>query len=113
MIESVEEPVLPWPRLALVAARAKLGADTASLKDVVADRDPEVPVTVTLYWPMVAVLLAVRVRVLFPLEMGFGEKDAVTSLGKPLMDRFTLPLNPLVGLRETVDVVEAPSPTAT
>ena len=66
---------------------------------VLAVTEPEVPVTVTLYCPRLAVLLAVTVMVLSPLEMGFGENDAVTPLGKPVTDRFTLPVNPYWGVR--------------
>jgi hypothetical protein len=59
----------------------------------VAVRLPDVPVTVSGYCPMAVELLAVSVKVLFPV-VGFGEKDAVTPLGKPETERFTLPVNP-------------------
>jgi len=48
---------------------------------------------VTLYCPRLAVLLAVSVSVLAPV-VGFGEKDAVTPLGRPVAERVTLPVNP-------------------
>jgi hypothetical protein len=32
--------------------------------------------------------------------MGFGEKDAVTPLGKPDAERLTLPVNPFKGYAE-------------
>jgi hypothetical protein len=52
-------------------------------------------VIVAVYWPRAAVLLAVSVIVLgLVLETGFGAKVAVTPLGKPAMERLTLPVNP-------------------
>lgn len=54
---------------------------------------PEVPVIVIVAVPGVALLLAVRVRVLL-LVAGFGENDAVTPLGRFKADKFTFPLNP-------------------
>ena len=77
---------------------------------MLADRGPEVPVTVSVVVPRAAVLLAVSVSVLFPV-IGFGEKDAVTPAGKPLTARLTLPLNPYCGYTETYDVPEVPWPT--
>jgi hypothetical protein len=64
---------------------------------VLAVREPEVPVMVRVEDPMLAVLLAVNVRVLVPVA-GFGEKDAVTPLGRPVTARLTLPLNPYCGV---------------
>ena len=65
---------------------------------MVAVRLPEVPVTVKVYCPMAAELLAVTVSVLvlFPVA-GFGEKDAVTPVGSPETERLTLPVNPYWG----------------
>ena len=59
-------------------------------------REPDVPVMVAVYCPGVVVLLAVSVSMLLPL-VGFGEKDAVTPLGRPVMARFTLPVKPSTG----------------
>ena len=57
-------------------------------------REPAVPVTVTLYWPRAAVLLAVSVSKLLDV-VGFGLQDAVTPLGRPEeMDKLTAPVNP-------------------
>ena len=67
-------------------------------------------VMVALYCPGVAVLLAVSVSVL-ELVVGFGEKDAVTPLGKPVTARFTLPVNPYCGFTETEAELEPPWPT--
>ena len=54
---------------------------------------PDVPVTVTVYWPRLAELLAVSVIVLFPV-VGFGENAAVTPEGRPEATSVTLPVNP-------------------
>jgi hypothetical protein len=64
---------------------------------VVCVREPETPVMVTVLVPVVALLLAVNVRVLEPLT-GFGLNDAVTPLPRPLADRVTLPVKPLDGV---------------
>ena len=76
--------------------RVNDGVYTPSVSVVVTVCVPEVPVIVKLYCPRVAALLAVSVRVLFPV-VGFGEKDAVTPLGRPDTERFTLPVNPYWG----------------
>jgi hypothetical protein len=54
---------------------------------------PEVPVTITLPVPIVALELAVNVRMLVPV-VETGLKDAVTPLGRPDATRLTLPVNP-------------------
>jgi hypothetical protein len=61
-------------------------------------RLPAVPVTVTVDCPTVVELVAVSVSVLYPV-VGFGEKDAVTPVGRPDTERFTLPANPYWGSR--------------
>ena len=61
-------------------------------------------VTVTLF-PVVAVLLAVSVRVLEPVA-GFGLNDAVTPLGKPDADKLTPLLKPFCGVTVIVLVPE-------
>ena len=58
---------------------------------------PDVPVTVTVTVPVVAVLLAANVSVLEPVA-GLGLKEAVTPLGKPELDRETLLLKPFAGV---------------
>jgi len=60
---------------------------------VVADNVPDVPVIVTVEDPVVAALLAVRVRTLLPV-VGFVPNEAVTPLGKPDAASVTLPVNP-------------------
>jgi hypothetical protein len=78
------------------AESVKLETSTNTLRVVLAVREPEVPVMVTLYWPRADVLLAVSVSRLEPVA-GFGAKDAVTPLGRPVTARFTLPANPFWG----------------
>ena len=84
----------PWPTFKeLGPKRVKLGPWMESDSVVVSVRSPEVPVIVSALVPPLAVLLAVSVRVLAPV-VEVGEKEAVTPLGKPDTERFTLPLNP-------------------
>ena len=64
---------------------------------VVAVRAPDFPVTVTLYCPTAAELLAVSVSVLLYPVVGFGKNDAVTPLGRPDAESVTLPANPFRG----------------
>jgi hypothetical protein len=71
------------------------------------DKLPEVPVMATVAVPVVAVLLAVNVKVLVVVA-GFVLKDAVTPLGKPDADKVTLPVNPFCGVTVTVLVPLAP-----
>ena len=54
---------------------------------------PEVPVMVTGKIPVVAVLLAVNVKVLEPVVLE-GLKAAVTPVGRPVADKLTVPENP-------------------
>ena len=63
---------------------------------MVAVRFPDVPVRVKEYCPIAKELLDDSVKVLLPVE-GFGEKDAVTPLGRPETEKFTLPVNPYCG----------------
>jgi len=60
---------------------------------VLADCVPEVPFTVSVYWPTGVVLLAFTVKMLVPL-VGFGLNDAVAPLGRPETVMFTLPVKP-------------------
>ena len=59
-------------------------------------REPETPVMVTVRVPVVADLLAVKVSVLVPTA-GFGLKDAVTPVPRPVADRVTVPAKPFDG----------------
>lgn len=65
------------------------------------------PVTVTVEVPRVAFPATLKVRML-EFVVGFGEKDAVTPLGRGDTDSVTLPLKPPVGVSEIVLVAEAP-----
>ena len=68
---------------------------------------PAEPVTVTLNAPIAAVPLAVNVNVL-AVVAGFALKDAVTPLGRPDVDKLTLPLKPFRGV--TVILLVPPVP---
>jgi hypothetical protein len=68
---------------------------------------PEVPVTVIVNAPVVAVLLAVRVSTLELVE-DVGLNAAVTPLGIPVAAKDTLPVNPPISVTEIVSVPLAP-----
>jgi hypothetical protein len=70
-------------------------------------RLPLVPVTVTVAGPVVAVVEAVKVRVLVPV-VDAGLKLAVTPDGKPLAARATEPVKPFSGLTVMVLLPDAP-----
>ena len=60
---------------------------------VVCVKLPEVPVMVTVAVPVLAVPLVVNVNTLVAVA-GFGLNDALTPLGRPDVDKVTLPLKP-------------------
>lgn len=68
---------------------------------------PDVPVTVTVNEPVVAVLVAERVKTLLAVA-GFVPKAPPTPLGKPDEAKLTRPLKPLRALIEIVMEPEAP-----
>ncbi len=70
-------------------------------------RLPDVPVTVKLVLPTNAELLALNVSTLYPLA-GLGDKEAVTPLGRPETERFTLPVKPYIGFTLMYAVDEPP-----
>ncbi len=70
-------------------------------------RLPDVPVTVSVTVPVVAVPVADSVKRLL-LVAGFVPNVALTPFGKPEAVKFTLPLNPLRGLIVIVVEPEAP-----
>jgi hypothetical protein len=74
---------------------------------VVCVKLPEIPVIVTLTVPVVAVLLAVKVKTLEAV-VGFVPNAAVTPDGKPEAESVTLPVKLLTGL--TVIVLVPPAP---
>ena len=67
---------------------------------------------VSVFVPRAAELLAENVSVLNPV-VGFGVNDAVTPLGRPDTERFTLPVNPYCGFTATLAVPEVPWPIFT
>jgi hypothetical protein len=76
--------------------------------DVVSE--PEVPVMVTVEFPVAAALLAVRVSTLVPV-VGFVPKAAVTPVGNPDAVRVTLPAKGLTSVTEIVSVTLLPRVT--
>ena len=86
---------------------ANPGALMASVKSVVALKEPEMPVTVTGYDPRPVALLTVSVSTLFPL-VGFVPHAGVTPPGRPDTARLTLPLNPPRPVTAMVVVPELP-----
>jgi len=76
---------------------AEEAAVTVSASGVVCVKLPEVPVTITIAVPIVAIPLTVSASVLV-LVAGFGEKTAVTPLGKPEAESDTFPVKPLTGV---------------
>jgi hypothetical protein len=99
---------VPRPILRLgVLDKVKVGLATTREKDAVTVRVPEVPVIVNVLVPTAAEALAFNNNVACP-DVGLGEKDAVTPLGRPETDRFALPLNPYSGVRMIVEVTELP-----
>jgi hypothetical protein len=68
---------------------------------------PETPVMVMFEDPTVAEELAVSVSTLDPV-VGFAANPAVTPLGKPEAERFTLPVNPFTSVTVIVSVALLP-----
>jgi hypothetical protein len=73
--------------------RVKFGPVTVSAMSVELVSTPETPVTVAVYVPATAALLAFKVRELWLVVLD-GLKDAVTPLGTPDTARLTKPLKP-------------------
>jgi hypothetical protein len=95
-------------------ASVKLGvglAPTVTAMAVLAVREPEVPVIVTVAAPIVAELLAVSVRMLEPVA-GLVPKAAVTPPGRPVAARLTEPVNPFRSVTVMVSVALLPCVTA-
>lgn len=72
--------------------------------------DPDVPVTVIVKVPGVVELLVIRVSVLVLVVLA-GLNEVVTVLGRPDAVRFTVPVNPNVGVTVIVAVVLLPCVT--
>jgi hypothetical protein len=80
---------------------------TLSVNGTVAVLLPDVPVTVTVKAPVVAVVLAVNVRTLEVVEDA-GLNEAVTPLGRPDAVNDTVPVNPPMSVTEMVSVPLVP-----
>lgn len=115
-------PVCPWVTLKVAAdprleLRVKLSvvAVTVKLTVVVAETDPEVPVTVTLVAPPAAVRGTEMVTIVVPLPplTLVGLKLHETPLGGLVQLKFTIPLkfDPLLGATVIVDVRLLPAVT--
>lgn len=90
------------------ADRVKFGGGvTVKLIVAVCTKLPDVPVTVTVAGPVVALPLAVNVRTLVVVA-GFVPNAAVTPVGKPVAASVTLPLKPPVPAIVIVLVLLAP-----
>ena len=91
-------PLAPWTILRLVgfAIRAKLGAATVRVTEVVCVMAPETPVMVMVDVPAAALALTVRVKVLVDV-VGLVLNPAVTPVGNPEALKVTLPLKPPEG----------------
>ena len=87
-------PVAPCGAVTALGAAESVNRSfwmTVSVIGVLAVKLPEVPVTVSVSVSGVAVSLGLKVSVLVEV-VELGLKEAVTPLGKPETDRFTLPL---------------------
>ena len=85
---------MPCPILRLPELESENeGAKTLRLRVVVAVREPDMPVIVTVLWPGAAVLLVMKLSEVDPL-VGLVAKEAFTPPGKPETARFTLPVKP-------------------
>jgi hypothetical protein len=107
-------PVCP-PAMVMLLVKAdsvKSGVSTVSATVVVWTRLPDVPVTVMVAGPAVAVLDAVSVNMLVPVVLD-GLNDAVTPAGRPLATRLTAPLKPFRSVTATTLLPLAPCATLT
>ena len=106
----VSLPRPPWAieRAGAEAESVKAGGPVTVRETFVdAVSTPEVPVTVTVEVPTVAVALAASVSTLVPV-VGLVPNVAVTPLGRPDAARVTLPVNPGWAATEMVSVALAP-----
>ena len=93
------------------AGAVTVAAVTVSMTVVLPERAPELPVTVTLYFPGATALFAAKVNELVE-EVVVGLNTAVIPLGSPDAVRFTLPLNPFWSFTLMVLVALAPATRA-
>ena len=90
----------------------KLGAAIVSETEAVDVSFPDVPVIVTTLVPRGADPVAENVKTEFPVA-GFGEKPAVTPLGRPDTDRLIAPRKPYDSDIEMGSLTVAPWPRVT
>lgn len=114
-MEIEDDPLVAGATLKAVgeAEIVKFGsAVTVRANVVLALVDPLVPVMVSVAEPTVAVLVAVKVRVVpaEPVTVD-GLNAAVTPEGSPLMLRLMVPVKPLIDDTVTLSVAEAPCST--
>lgn len=101
-------PVVPGPIVTLESPSVNVGVPTVNTNVVLAVREPEVPLTVTVLDARAAVLDAVRIMLTSPDGAGLGENVAVTPAGRPLAASFTAPVKSNTGLTLTELVTAAP-----
>jgi hypothetical protein len=116
---SVLELVVPWPMPTFGGPKIEMESGDMVKENVVeAVTFPDVPVMVKTVVPNATELLDVRVKetnwlvVLVGLA-GLGEKEAVTPVGNPEMERLMGPANPFTELTGTKTAVIVPGPIAT
>jgi len=78
------------------------GALTVKLAVAVRVRPPPIPLTVKVTVPVGVVSEVLTRRATVPGEAGLGVKLQLAPLGKPLQERVTWPLNPLIEVMVTV-----------
>ena len=106
---------VPWPTVIVPSlCSVNRGTNTPRVTVVVRVMLPDVPVIVNVALPRAAVELAERVRLeSCDCVAGFGAKEAVTPLGRPEMDKVTLPVKPNCGLTPMPRVSDLPWPIFT
>ena len=99
VIVSVPLLLFPMERLAAEGASVKFEVPEVTFRVmlVAAVSAPEVPLTLMVKGPVVAVGVAVSVSTLLPVA-GLGLNEAVTPEGTPDADNVTLPVNPPDGV---------------
>jgi len=103
-------PLVPWATVRLLGDAERVKSPTGFTVTVIVAsllKLPDVPVTVTVKVPIVAVPVADSVKRLVVVA-GFVPKAALTPLGRPDAVKFTLPRNPFSGL--IVRVVDPAAP---
>jgi hypothetical protein len=91
------------PTKSMLIAVAGGGSEEVTLRIVVAEcvSEPLVPVMLSVELPVVAPVMILSVEVP-DVVMETGEKESVAPVGKPVADKFTVPVNPLRAATVTV-----------